>query len=376
MPSSTTLHETQNYRAVRQGRHFIVNFKQAHQVLSTSDINGGQNSNLETLVNFNSVEANGHDSRFEEILSLSNDQYHQQLADTLKIDAGKMASMGTAANINNLVHVQKSFRDITLDAFVTAGVKSNALRAGDTARWYQGSNGNEFVKDSGTINIILMVDRTLTPGALAKAATIIAEAKSAALTELAVPSKQSSHIATGTGTDQYAIASPQKSALVILDSASGHLKLGELIGTAVREAVIEAIGIQNGLERSDTRRILHALGRFGLSQETLLAKLNVYLEKDAYELFEKNQRAVFSDPKLVATAYAYASVLDRLEYGTLPKHIQNDVLLDQAVNAAIATSGKSQHWQRFRNELNSIQGDTLEPFIKAMAIGWRDKWEK
>ena len=375
MPSQTTVHETDLYTASRQSRYLIITLKQAHQVLSTSDINGGQNNTLNNIVNFQSVEGNGHDNRFEHILSLSNQQYHQELADALNLDAKKMASMGTAANINNVVHVQKSYRDITVNTFVTAGVRGNSLRSGDPARWYQAKDGNEFVKDSGTINIILLLNRALTPGAQAKAATVLTEAKSAALIELAIPSKQSQHIATGTGTDQFAIASPMKSSLNTLDSASGHLKLGELIGSAVREAVIEAISVQNGLERSDTRSIMHALGRFGLTKKPLLAKLKQKLADQQFELLEKNARAVFSEPKLVAAAYAYASVLDRLEYGTLSRTIENDVLLDQAVNAAIALSGQSQDWQQFRQQLSVTENDQLDLFAQAIAIGWQSKWK-
>ena len=375
MPSQTIVHETSHYTAARQGRYFVVTLKAPHQVLSTSDINGGQNNDITSIVNFQSVEGNGHDNRFNHILNLTKRQYHQELADRLDLDVEKLASMGTAANINNLVHVQKSFRDISVDAFVTAGVKGNALRAGDAARWYQADDGNEFVKDSGTINVILLVNRTLTPGAQTKAAVVVTEAKSAALTELAIPSKQSQHLATGTGTDQFAIASPIKSPLKTLDSASGHLKLGELIGAAVREAVIEAISVQNGLERSDTRSVIHALGRFGLTKKDLLSKLKERLNDEHFDLLKKNRRAVLSEPKLVAAAYAYASVLDRLEYGTLSTHLENDVLFDQAVNAAIALSGKSQDWQQFREYLVSTQNNKLDLFVQAIAIGWQAKWK-
>ena len=375
MPSQTIVHATDYYTAARQSRYFIVTMKEPHQVLSTSDINGGQNNDLTTIVNFQSVEGNGHDNRFNHILSLSKQQYHQELADNLGFDVDKIASMGTAANINNLVHVQKSFRDITVDAFVTAGVKGNALRAGDAASWYQADAGNEFVKDSGTINVILLVNRALTPGAQTKAAAVVTEAKSAALTELAIPSKQSRHLATGTGTDQFAIASPIKSPLKTLDSASGHLKLGELIGIAVREAVIEAISVQNGLERSDTRSVIHALRRFGLTKEDLFSRLKQKLSDEHFELLKKNKRAVLSEPKLVAAAYAYASVLDRLEYGTLSTHLESDVLFDQAVNAAIALSGKSQDWQRFRELLVSSQNNSLELFVQAVSVGWQAKWK-
>lgn len=46
------------------------------------------------------------------------------------------------------------------------------------------------------------------------------------------------------------------------------MKLGELIGLAVRDATIEALRWQNGLEASDTRGVFHALGRYGLKEAT------------------------------------------------------------------------------------------------------------
>lgn len=374
--SSTVIHNDDYYQVERINKHVIVTLKQPHRVLSTSDINGGQLDTLKYLVNFQSVEGKDHDSRFEEIIGLSNQQYHQQLADTLKLDSNLMASMGTAANVSHTVHIQKRFHELIIDAFVTAGVKGNALRAGDKAKWYQASEGNEFIKDSGTINIILMINRSLTPGAQAKAATILNEAKSAALTELVIPSKQSQHLATGTGTDQYIIATLLTSPLKQLDSASGHLKLGELIGAAVREAVIEAIGLQNGLERSSTRSIVHALGRYGLTEKDLLSKLKTKLDKDQFELFKNNKESVITAPKLVAAAYAYAAVLDRIEYGTLSSNIANDVLFDQAVNAAIATSVRSDLWHDFRAALEPSSEDQINLFVQAIALGWQKKWAK
>ena len=394
MPSSTTLHETTLYKATRQGRHFIINLKQPHKVLSTSDINGGQVDDLAHIVNFQSVEGRGHGSRFAEILGQTHEQYHQALAQEIDVDQKHMASMGTAANINNLAHVQKTFRDITVDAYVTAGVKGNALRAGDGAHWYQGADGNERVtalsptllnetyasqasapvKDFGTINIILMINRPLTSGALAKAVSIMTEAKSAALSELAIPSTQSRHLATGTGTDQYAIAAPLNTEAKAIDSASGHLKFGELIGRVVHEAVTQAIALQNGLERSNTRHVVHALKRFGGTSDYLIGALEQELDKSSFDLFKKNKKSVFKDAKLVAAAYAYAALLDRLEYQTLSRNIERDVLLDQAVNAAIAVSGKSQHWQHFRQQFDFKQDHELDLFIQAIAIGWKAKW--
>ena len=57
------------------------------------------------------------------------------------------------------------------------------------------------------------------------------EAKSAALADLAVPSRYSPTIATGTGTDQFCLAAPLEPGRRARESTSPHVKLGEIIGT-------------------------------------------------------------------------------------------------------------------------------------------------
>ena len=372
---ATTLQENDRYRVSRSGKHLVVALKQPHLVLSTSAINGGQVSSLRYLVNFQSLEAVGHDARFEKIIELSPEAYHQQLADELGLPGELVASMGTAANINNTAYASEQFRDITVDAYVTAGVAGNALRSSDRASWYQGDAGNEFVKDHGTINIILLINRTLAEGAMAKAAMVLTEAKSAALAELAIPSTRSQYLATGTGTDQYIIATPTDSDLVALASASGHLKLGELIGNAVKKAVLEAIELQNGLSRAGTRDIFHALGRFGLTEKEIVSQVAMRVSEQDAELFRDNKDAVFKDSKLVAAAYAYAALLDRVEFGTLAKSIQADVLTDQAVNAAIAVAANGHYANDFRSKLAFDEAEPLSAFAQAIALGWQKKWQ-
>ena len=72
------------------------------------------------------------------------------------------------------------------------------------------------------------------------------EAKSAALQELAVNSRYSDGLSTGTGTDQIAVAAMQTDETP-LTSAGKHAKLGELIGRAVKAAVKKTLANQNNL---------------------------------------------------------------------------------------------------------------------------------
>jgi hypothetical protein len=116
------------------------------------------------------------------------------------------------------------------------------------------------------------------------------EGKTAALQRLAVPSKRHIDLATGTGTDQYCIAVPVEGGKA-LTSASPHMKLGEIIGRATREATLEALRWQNGLEPSYTRGVFHALGRFGVREATLFDEIAPLLSVGDLELLKKNSKA-------------------------------------------------------------------------------------
>lgn len=158
----------------------------------------------------------------------------------------EIALLGTAVDMDNLSVVTETFevRDgpkIVVTALVTAGAKSNALRAGyDQGRYLEG----ELI-DPGTINIIILTNMKLSAAALARAIITATEAKTAALQDLKVPSTYSPEVlATGTGTDSVVIVSGEKPPLITY--TGGHSKMGELIGRAVYRAVREGLCKQNG----------------------------------------------------------------------------------------------------------------------------------
>ena len=76
---------------------------------------------------------------------------------------------------------------ILVTAVVTAGVQGNATCAGDPATWRETETGWEKVPTvGGTINTVLLVNHSLTEGALARAVITMTEAKTAALQQLAI----------------------------------------------------------------------------------------------------------------------------------------------------------------------------------------------
>ena len=119
------------------------------------------------------------------------------------------ASMGTAANMNYAAIREQQDGNLRVTAVVTAGVQGNAACAGDAAGWRETERGWDKIPPAGgTINTMLFLSHPLTRGALARAVITMTEAKSAALARLAIRSRYSKDLATGTGTDQYAIAAP------------------------------------------------------------------------------------------------------------------------------------------------------------------------
>lgn len=371
---ATVLAETPNFIARRMGRHFVVSLLKGHQVLSTSEWNGGFSTSVQFLVNHQSMESNADQHQSDKILSSTSEQYHTHVTQQLDIPASSAALMSTAVSMNHIAFSVKTFRELDVYAFVTAGVHGNALCAADQADWFAGQNGNESVVQAGTINIMTLINQPLLPGALTKAAAVITEAKSSVLTELAIPSKVSSNIATGTGTDQFIIAALEQDDVKPHVSASGHLKLGELLGSSVREALLEALRWQNGLERSSTQSVLQAMGRFGLTEETLFSTLKENLTTEANALLQNNRHAVLSEPRVVAASYAYAAILDRIQYGTLSTSIANDALRDQAANLAVGVSSKTSHWCDYWQKLPTSSDDVLTLFIASIAMGWETKW--
>ncbi|MEM8561817.1 MAG: adenosylcobinamide amidohydrolase [Pseudomonadota bacterium] len=366
----------------RDERYFVVSLLEPHYVLSTSALTGGLTTAVRYIVNHQSMKPDD-DAEMARIVSLGKRGYQREVANDLKLPPEAMSLMGTAVSMNHLAHAQACFRGLCVDAFVTAGANSNALRAGDPARWYETASGNKRVDSttgrtapadaSGTINTIVLINRPVLPAALMKISMIAIEAKSAAMSELAIPSMVSSHLATGTGTDQIAIASPLSDAQYpALSSASGHLKLGELVGAAVKRATREALLSESYGAPTSTATVAHALGRFGWTQAALLdAMQQVATDHDLSDVHNEAIR-ITREPRVVAAAFAFATLLDRSQYGVLPDNADNEPLKDQAATTAAAVSGKPQLWSQYWQQLNAPAGP-VALFTQALVLGWQSQ---
>lgn len=359
----------------RSGRFLVADLKESHQVLSTSVRHGGQVNHLRHLLNHQSCEGTAHHGRHGVVTEGGLDAYHDRVCTEVALPPDQTAVMGTAANMNYVAVVREVDEDLAVTAVVTAGVQGNATAAGEPATWRETETGMHKVPAyAGTINTMLLINRPLTPAALARAVVTMTEGKSAALHRLAVPSKLHIDLATGTGTDQYCIAAPSSGAPA-LTSASPHMKLGELVGLATRHATIEALRWQNGLEASYTRGVFHALGRYGVREATLFEDIAPLLSEADLELLRRNAKAVFYEPLVGSAAHALATVCDRVRYGTLPQTVAADAMVQQAAALAANLAAQVHRWVEFRSILRPhANGDVKALVLKALALGWSEKW--
>ena len=369
------LDRQEQYLLKRDGRFLVAALQTPHQVLSTSACSGGMTDSVRFLVNHQSVEGQGHLERFEWMKEIGETGYHRHVCEELGLEPEAVAMMGTAANMNYAALVVATFEELRVCAVVTAGVEGNAGCAGDPASWHEAESGQmERHPHDGTINTMLLVNWPLTPGAMARAVVTMTEGKSAALQDLAVSSRYSQDLATGTGTDQYCIAAPLDEAKRPKARAGHHAKLGELIGSSVRRATLEALRWQNGLEASSTRSLYHALRRYGFKADRLLPALERRLTPEESAFLEKNIRSVVHDPGVSAAAYAYAAVWDRLRHGTLSADLAAPLLRQQAAVLASAVAAKPEAWPVCHEQLAVHEDALLDAVYDAIALGWRLKW--
>jgi len=153
------------------------------------------------------------------------------------------------------------------------------------------------------------------------------------------------------------------------------MKLGELVGLATRNATMEALRWQNGLEASYTRGVFHALGRYGVKEATLFDDIAPLLGEADLELLKKNAKAALYEPLVGATAHALATVCDRVRYGTIPETVAADATAQQAAALAANLAAQVHLWPEFRAQLRPYaNADVKALVLRALALGWSEKW--
>jgi adenosylcobinamide amidohydrolase/ABC-type Fe3+-hydroxamate transport system substrate-binding protein len=319
----------------------LIDFKTPQTVISTSD---GPREGIETVGNGSSpvmVWDINHQGGWEADMIERNN--------LLGLDPKTSCLLFTGADLDNLAVVTKSYKDMAVTVLATAGAESNAVRTSkDVGAYYE----------PGTINVIVLSSRAISPTGAARAMITITEAKTAAVWDLDVRSSQTPIInpATGTGTDSVIIVAGGQGPAI--DYTGGHTKMGQLIGEAVYEAVLEALALGNGL--AVPRNVFARLAERGLDPLTVYSSPAALPLTSQSDFPEKIVRT-FLTPKYAGLVESALALDDALNMG----HVTDSQSFEQmAQNAASELAGGSA-------KILNLTPDDLPPALKTAlnAIG-------
>ena len=280
----------------------FVNFNVKRNGISTSKLNGGFSDNFKSVFN--------HHLSQETIDYLTDhdvEAYLIQHCNALDIDSNSATGLVTLAKMNHVSIATETFRNIEVTAITTAGVRTNATKAGDAASYYE-ENGK-----FGTINTIILTNVNLAYETLLEAFMTATEAKTVALRDLRIPSQYSNDYATGTGTDGLCVFSNLQSGNV-LTNAGKHSKLGELIAKTVIESVKKAIRKQVWISPKSQSNVLVRLDRYTLDINEFYDNLDC--EKDDFiKLLQKEMKKQDN----VAITTSVLNLIDEVEDNLVKK---------------------------------------------------------
>jgi len=367
----------------RDDKMLYAHFLSPHRVLSTCPAAGGLRDDLEYLYNHQSCEPSGHYRPMHRLVSRDPEEYRRLVCEPYGLPGERCATLGTAANMRYAAIKEERYRDLTVVAVCTGGVETNAGGPGPPATVYELNGAYEPVSGAkpvhhGTINTLLFINHELTAGAMACALMTATEAKTGALQELAVNSRYSDGLATGTGTDQIGIAARLNTGMA-LAGAGKHCVLGELIGRTVHDAIIETLNLQNGLTPERQRSTVHHLERFGATRDRFIEQISEHLEKDKAELLRQNFGVIERDPLVVAAVAALVHIRDKVIWQILPGGCVPELWATYGAQIASAVSGDYRRLPDYRTVLaNEKYAESNDDLVRltaqAIALGFFDKW--
>ncbi len=249
------------------------------------------------------------------------DALRKKTLDVLGLAPRSTAMLFTGADMKNLAVVERSFKETRVVALVTAGVMSNSVRmSADTGGFYEPGRTEG---DPGTVNILILTNRRLTPRAMTRAIVSATEAKTAALQDMDIRSSQSPlwNQATGTGTDNVIVV---EGAGPTVDSSGGHTKMGELIARAVYQGVRRAVHLQNGLVAE--RSVFQRLRERGIRLDDACSR---YLPGDDSATLCMEVERILLEPRYAGFVKALMSISDGYESGLVENTESVDLWADQ-----------------------------------------------
>jgi adenosylcobinamide hydrolase len=310
------------------------------------------------LLTVSSAIYNGGFKRVKAILNIqvpedySDVQLHNDPLHLVKISSKKVGvsenflAMITAAKINNMMHVAKTDGVITVNVVATAGA-SHGESAGEPI------NADQL---DGTINIIVLINASLTDSCLVAAFVTATEAKTAALNDLDIRSRYSGEAATGSITDSLSVATTGTGPAVELGGPAS--KLGQLVGSCVRAAVYEALQKQDGTLPS--RSVTARLGARHQSVERLASEFAKAGRLHANEsVVAEKLNSALADPVNASWVLAAAKLDDDVKKGLIPLEFGS---VARASKQFADLFSKDQTYERIPDYV--LEAVNVSPFLK------------
>ncbi len=311
-----------------------------------------------SLLTVSSAIYNGGFKRVKAILNIqvpedySDVQLHNDPLHLVKISSKKVGvsenflAMITAAKIKNMMHVAKTDGGITVNVIATAGA-SHGESAGEPI------NADHL---DGTINIIVLINASLTDSCLIAAFVTATEAKTAALNDLDIRSRYSGEAATGSITDSLSVATTGTGPAVELGGPAS--KLGQLVGSCVRAAVYEALQKQDGTLPS--RSVTARLRARHQSVERLASEFAKARSLNADEkVLTEKLNWVLANPVNASCLLAAAKLDDDVKKGLIPLEFGS---ADSASKQFATLFSKDQAYERIPED--ALETMNVPPFLK------------
>jgi adenosylcobinamide hydrolase len=240
--------------------------------------------------------------------------------DALILESGRkvgvsnnFVSMLTAACVKNFALASKREGELGVSVIATA-----ADDEGNTCDHAE-SSGEAIdgqVQETGTINIIVVIDGNPTDSCLVSSIITATEAKTAAMLELDIRSRYSGTAATGTITDAIVVAETSRGDPVWFGGPAS--KLGQLVAFCTKQAVREAI--MKGHECSPHRSLVDRLAARHLPVETMaeeIAKIKSFqVDKERIAFVISNM--IQQKPEAAALLLCAVKLDEEVQSGLLP----------------------------------------------------------
>ncbi len=271
---SEEVYHSEMFDLIKRDNAIIVKLNVNNNLMISSWHNSGYHENMKYVVNQSLT--NDDYSLFSH---MNYETFQQKRMNELGLNSLYSTGLLTSACMDNYAISTHTFQELTVTSIITAGADKNGIKAGDKASFYE--YNNEYNLNYGTINIFLIIDANLEPGALITSIITATEAKTSVLQDLKIESQFSTNIATGTGTDGICVIS-NKSSNNHLENAGKHSKLGELIAKSVQNALLEALYLQTAMSKEYQKSVLSRLSRFNIYFDTFYNKVSHQIELKEY----------------------------------------------------------------------------------------------